>query len=367
MDDIDRLDKDEIQAVFKLVKLSADFPNTSYILAFDEEMVAHALQEKYGSFEAGRNYIEKIVQVPLHLPPAHEYALRSITFEGVEAALQLAGIEPSEGQGQRFVNTFVLAFQSHLKTPRLAKRYVNALTFALPLLKDEVDPVDLMIIEAIRVFIPRLYYAIRNHGDVFLGKHLDQNRKNGTEQAKAVIEDAIKDLAETDKLTARHVIKELFPRMGGIDLLGGAIHGAEWQSTWSRQKRIAAIDYFDRYFSYGVPPNDFSDRKVEEFLKQIESEDVEFVVQEIRALATRERVGVFISKLRAREDKVSPAVASRLAQGVALCGEVFPNTGGVLGDFGASTAAQACILIRNLIKRLPSETERDALALLGLI
>lgn len=363
MDDIDRLDKDEIQAVFKLVKLSADFPNTAYILAFDEEMVAHALKEKYGSLEAGRSYIEKIVQVPLHLPTAHEYALRSITFEGVEAAVQLAGLDPSEEQAQRFVNTFVLSFQSHLKTPRLAKRYVNGLTFALPLLKGEVDPVDLMIIEAIRVFIPRLYSAIRHHGDIFLGKYLDQNRKDGTEQAKAVIEDAIKDLSETDKLTARHVIKELFPRMGGIDLLGGAIHGSDWQSRWSQQKRIAAVDYFDRYFSYGVPPNDFSDRKAEGFLKQIETEDVGYVVQEIRALATGERAGVFIGKLRAQEDKVPPTVASRLAQGLALCGDVFPNNGGVLADFGASTAAQACILIRHLIKRLPSGTERDALAL----
>ena len=153
MDDIDRLDKDEVQAVFKLVKLSADFPNAVYILAFDEEMVAHALKEKYGSLEAGRNYIEKIVQVPLHLPPAHKYALRSITFEGVDTAVKLAGLDPSEEQAQRFVNIFDLSFQSHLKTPRLAKRYVNGLTFALPLLKGEIDPVDLMIIEAIRVLV----------------------------------------------------------------------------------------------------------------------------------------------------------------------------------------------------------------------
>lgn len=363
MDDIDRLDKDEIQAVFKLVKLSADFPNTAYILAFDEEMVAHALKEKYGSLEAGRSYIEKIVQVPLHLPPAHEYALRSITFEGVEAAVKLAELDLSEEQGQRFVNMFVMAFQSHLKTPRLAKRYVNGLAFALPLLKDEVDPIDFLIIEAIRVFIPDLYHAIRRQGDVFLGKHLDQNRKDGAERATALIDGALKALAEKDKLTAKRVIRDLFPRMGGNDLLGGSIYQAEWQSRWSQQKRIAAIDYFDRYFSYGVPPNDFSDRKADEFLKQIETNEVEYVVQEIHALATDERAGVFIGKLRAREDRVSPKVGSRLAQGLARCGEAFPSTGGVLGDFGASTAAQACILIKNLISRLPSETERNTLAL----
>ncbi len=36
MDDIDRLDKSEVHAILKLIKLSADFAYTSYILAFDE-------------------------------------------------------------------------------------------------------------------------------------------------------------------------------------------------------------------------------------------------------------------------------------------------------------------------------------------
>lgn len=59
MDDIDRLDKEEIQAIFRLVKLSADFSNTAYILSFDIERVAEALAEKYGSIEAGKSFLEK--------------------------------------------------------------------------------------------------------------------------------------------------------------------------------------------------------------------------------------------------------------------------------------------------------------------
>jgi predicted KAP-like P-loop ATPase len=47
MDDIDRLENTEIQAVFRLVKLSADAPYTVYILAFDEEMVAAALEKLF--------------------------------------------------------------------------------------------------------------------------------------------------------------------------------------------------------------------------------------------------------------------------------------------------------------------------------
>jgi len=70
MDDIDRLEKHEIQATFRLVKLTASFDNVVYILAFDDDVVAEALQERYGtaSADAGRRFLEKIVQVPLQLP-----------------------------------------------------------------------------------------------------------------------------------------------------------------------------------------------------------------------------------------------------------------------------------------------------------
>lgn len=83
IDDIDRLDRAEIQYVFKLVKQSANFKNTTYVLAFDEAMVASALGEKYGpggndlakNLSAGRSFLEKIVQIPVHLPIIERYKI----------------------------------------------------------------------------------------------------------------------------------------------------------------------------------------------------------------------------------------------------------------------------------------------------
>lgn len=72
IDDIDRLERHEIQSVLKVVKLSADFENTAYVLFFDDKVVADSLGERYGAgdAQAGRAFLEKIIQVPLHLPPA---------------------------------------------------------------------------------------------------------------------------------------------------------------------------------------------------------------------------------------------------------------------------------------------------------
>src|SRR5690606_30716576 len=63
VDDIDRLDKQEIYALFRLIKLTADFSNTTYILSFDDKMVASAIGDRFGTINtnAGDSFLEKII------------------------------------------------------------------------------------------------------------------------------------------------------------------------------------------------------------------------------------------------------------------------------------------------------------------
>src|SRR5271156_3062672 len=46
VDDIDRLSTSEIRDVFKLVRLTASFPNVIYVVAFDRARVETALSEQ---------------------------------------------------------------------------------------------------------------------------------------------------------------------------------------------------------------------------------------------------------------------------------------------------------------------------------
>lgn len=363
MDDIDRLDTEEVRAVFKLVKLSADFPNTAYILAFDEERVARALAQSYGDIEAGHDFIEKIVQVPLNLPPADAEALRELTFEGINAALELAGVEIEQPEVQRFVNLFVSSFESRLDTPRLAKRYVNGLTFALPILKGEVNPVDLMLAEATRTFYPPLYAAFRDNQSVFLGTDLDSRYmgEKAAERAKSVIDQALEGLSKEERKAAEEIIKELFPRMSGV--LGNTPYGSDWNSQWRKEKRIASEEYYRRYFAYGLPPKDVSDNRIDELLVGGEAGDVQHIVAGLREIAASSRVDTLVRKLRQREDSLAPEYAVRLALAVVQYGEMFPQDRQIFGSWGGSAFSQACVLISRLLKRVADEKERDALAL----
>jgi predicted KAP-like P-loop ATPase len=147
MDDIDRLDSREVQAVFRLVKLTADFPNTAYILAFDDEKVAASLADQFGGEEAGRSFLEKIVQVSLPVPPADSKVLRRMVFDGVDSALNSIGAELSQEEARQFVTVFDKSFSRMFSSPRTVKRFTNMLNFALPILKSEVNNLDLILIE----------------------------------------------------------------------------------------------------------------------------------------------------------------------------------------------------------------------------
>lgn len=57
IDDLDRLDYREIEVIFKLIKVIADFKNTIYILPFDPSNISKALDRSFP--DGGSKYLEK--------------------------------------------------------------------------------------------------------------------------------------------------------------------------------------------------------------------------------------------------------------------------------------------------------------------
>lgn len=359
IDDIDRLDRTETQALFKLVKLSASFNHTSYVLAFDDEMVAAAIGEKYGhgGFEAGRSFLEKIIQVPLHLPPPDELALRQMTFEGVDAVLAQSGTTLSQENVDAFMRHFVDGLEPRLRTPRHAKLYVNALTFALPLLNGEVHPVDLMLIEGIRIFYPKLYTAIRDNPEYFLKSSGNEHQQHEVHRQRvaAIIDQALEGTGVLHKERVRtRLLEVLFPRLSNM------VYGHDWDGRWEREQRICSDKYCKRYFTYSVPPGDVSDIEVGRFLDEVAVMSPADVDGILKVLATRGAIPQLIRKLRNRENEVGATPAQTLALAFARNGALVPRERAMLmSDW---TYKQAGILVAHLLRRVASGEAREALA-----
>src|SRR5690606_26568145 len=84
LDDIDRLNTAEIRDIFRLVRLTANFPNIIYVLAFDRKRVEDALSEQG---IPGRAYLEKILQVGFDLPAVPTHVLNQQIFDCLNAEL----------------------------------------------------------------------------------------------------------------------------------------------------------------------------------------------------------------------------------------------------------------------------------------
>ncbi len=354
IDDIDRLERSEIRQIFKLVKLTADFEYTSYVLAFDPEMVAGALGETYGSgtTKDGSNFLEKIVQVPLNLPAADTADLQEYCFDHVNEALRVAQIRLADESRQEFEAKFDRYFASALNTPRAAKRYANALAFVMPLLAGEVNLSDVMILEALRVFYPALHAEILRSPERFVG---DSRPRSQDDHQRA------KDWMQTflsESPVAEPLFKQLFPMVRGV--LRDGKFGTGDEVEWSRQQRVASGEYLRRYLSCSVPRSDISDRAIEQLIVELnglsDGQALDRFLAFIADVEPRRLLWKFLWKLRVRAEQMDGRLAGRLALILARSGNAIP--GPTDKDPLFSAQSSAAFLIRTLLARIEEPSDR---------
>lgn len=177
IDDIDRLYPDDVLTMMKLVRLVGDLPYVSYLLGFDQEVVAGCLAKagpQTNGYESGKEYLAKIVQLSVQVPAPRVDKLRE--YANVELAAVLRDYYPSEEVERltlRLHNNWSMIFGHRLHDLRQVKRIVNAIRVALPLLKGKVDPVDGVIFESLRVYSPEAHRLLSAHPEyLFKPEHV---------------------------------------------------------------------------------------------------------------------------------------------------------------------------------------------------
>lgn len=356
IDDIDRLDKNEIHAVFRMVKLTADFKYTAYILAFDKDMVAAALQERYGaqSSRAGILFLEKIIQVPLQLPAIDTTDLTDFCFKAIDEALKVGEIEITEDDVQNFVRQFS-TFEGLMKTPRQAMLYSNTLMFSLPILKGEVNMVDLMLIEAIRVFVPEIYMFIRENKEIFLENV--SNSLEDKEKRKKIIDEELTILDSKYREDFKSLLKYLFPNLKSVYF--NIQYGSDLVLSSELNQRICSEKYFQRYFSYAIPKGDLSDVRINKFLLEMENQSLQESNANFINFIDDKNVKNFISKMRTKVKDISNTkILEDLALIIARHGELYPNPK-QLFQFNSTFAQAAMLLGMIVMKQNKSEEKLD--------
>lgn len=268
IDDIDRLSSEDIRQLFRLIKGVADFPNVLYLVAFDRDVVVKALAETEGA--PGDEYLEKIVQVPFHLPAPDIQGLRMTLFEKLD---QILGPEPEHFDQGRWVKVFQDGVAHFVQSPRDVVRLVNALTVTYPAVKDEVNPVDFIAVETLRVFAPVAYEVIRGNSQRFAGASDTRFSfpRDDTEGDRGFHEGWLTQINESDREAVKALNERLFPRFAAA--FGGSNYGADWEGTWRRELRVCSTDRFPVYFRLGVPEGSISNAEMNALLADAANQD----------------------------------------------------------------------------------------------
>lgn len=244
IDDIDRLTPDETRQLFTVIKALANFPNVIYLLAFDREVAAKAI-ESHANLP-GERYLEKIIQVPFEIPPVDREALRAALFKRLD--LVLSGTPEGMFDQSYWTNVFYDGIDSLIKVPRDIVRFTNTLSVTYPAVVGEVNPVDFIAIEALRVFLPSVYEALRSHPEHFAGHRPVSQYSGQDDQARRAFHDSwLNKLPETQRSNVFALMQRIFPK------LEQSIYGHEWVTEWRKRQRACVPEIFPIYFRLSVP------------------------------------------------------------------------------------------------------------------
>ena len=247
IDDIDRLNNNQIRSIFQLVNSLAGFPNMIYLLSFDREVVARALSEEQNC--DGEEYLEKIIQVPFDIPEANQNLVHKVLFDKLDK-LWFADTPDIEFEEDYWYSIFNHCISPFIKSIRDVNRIINVYQFKYSLVRDETNGIDLLAITTLQICAPEIYDWIYTNidsicGSVYtLGMSADEQKKT----YKNYLE-SFEEIYYNPQLMMQ-VIQTIFPKFSFRT--GGYYHSNDSEEELRRKQKIACNTRSSLYFTLSL-------------------------------------------------------------------------------------------------------------------
>ena len=165
---------------------------------------------------------------------------------------------------------FIEGLRPYFQTMRQVRRYTSSLSFHTSLLARtgtlEVNFIDLIALEALRVFEGALYRELPRAKELLTGQdHLyGLGGERATEQKKALLGELLDLVPEDRRSAASAVLHNLFPATARLTTEFSSIYGDRKELL--RQARVCCPEFFDRYFQLSIPEDDISRQELNDLL-----------------------------------------------------------------------------------------------------
>lgn len=283
VDDIDRLTNIEIEQVFQLTKSIADFSNMIYILAYDEKYAITALENN--GIHQPKEYIKKINQLQLDIPKANKLNLKEIFFERISEIFKKNHLNFDYYIIEDIYYSYLT---NYFSTIRDINRYLNTLSFYLPLIKERVYINDFLRLTILQVFEYDIYLKIKNNPEMFvesydfdylISNHIPSIYYVHEKKAKEFYEELYK-LADNEEIVKK-ILYGLFPKLLYLeqnDKFKFKFNDSEYITDF----RIASSRSFNYYFTFNNIDNIILDEEFEHIIHNLSSSTFKETIDDLK-------------------------------------------------------------------------------------
>ncbi len=313
IDNLDRLDSPELMLMFKLVRLCSDFPNFIFVLAFDHKQVSRLVTSQ----GVDPDFLEKIIQIDIELPLIDQNDIDNFIRASFQSLINTLKLRLSQQSWDRFAQIYDQVLSGYLiNNLRTAKRYLNSVSFTIPIVREEVDFADFLVLEAIRVFFPTIYSGLSNYKKDLTSFEstygLDAMRRIRLAEDQAIRDWIAQELSNKDDVkVCERLIGFLFPSVGAFFQNPTNPQVVTREDVHLANQRICAVEYFDMYFKFRLPKGELSSKVLNIIEDSLNSDNVP--IEEVSAiiLSEKERLGPILTKLNYRVNSIN--LTGRLA------------------------------------------------------
>ena len=260
-------------------------------------------------------------------------------------------------------NVYFDGLNHFITKPRDIVRVINALAVTYPPVAGEVNPIDYIALEFLRIFQPAAYSIIRDNKNMFAGVLA---REGGRDDVKAFHQSWLDSLNDRDRASVTALVKRMFPKVASA--IGGVGYGSDFLPNWRKALRACSPELFDIYFQFGVPDDHLTQAELMKLLEL--SSDLPVLVETLKA-ATRTTRADGRSKARDYVDrltqlageKITVRQSERLVEAIfAIDEDLLTPTDAHGGMMSIPNSWRIMWLMNHLLERIP-EGDRAGLLL----
>lgn len=203
VDDLDRLNEKEILQVLKLIRNTANFNNTFFIVAMDKEYVLSRLKSNNDILNS--SFIDKFFQLEIYLPEIDNSILRNYFFDCLKKSVLKKSDSDFENQLIEALSNRDNLFDDYIKNFRDVKRVTNQIIYDYPIFKKDINFKDFMNFTYFKLKFPKHLKLLNDKRADFI--YIDRS-------------DSTYNLIKNDNETADDFLNELNKvKMHNIDFL----------------------------------------------------------------------------------------------------------------------------------------------------